>query len=175
MVVPDIPRRLDSAFVSPPWPPPISTHAPQPMSGDRPLENLARQEQHQQHQQYHQFPQIDPAIQFASPQGHGGLPPLRLVEPAAGGGGGGGGGGAGGAEGDVKAGSVLESSQPPADTDALVLLPEVAQSGKPAGSRRPFRRRRRSRACDACRARKTKVGMDIRWDRMGCMLTGDEG
>ena len=41
--------------------------------------------------------------------------------------------------------------------DALTLLPEVQATGRPAGSRRPFQRRRRSRACDACRARKTKV------------------
>lgn len=41
--------------------------------------------------------------------------------------------------------------------EALILLPEVAATGRPAGSRRPFQRRRRSRACDACRARKTKV------------------
>ncbi|KAI5805961.1 fungal-specific transcription factor domain-containing protein [Geopyxis carbonaria] len=40
--------------------------------------------------------------------------------------------------------------------DSLTLLPEVAATGRPAGSRRPFQRRRRSRACDACRARKTK-------------------
>ncbi|KAF8253391.1 hypothetical protein K440DRAFT_625450 [Wilcoxina mikolae CBS 423.85] len=39
---------------------------------------------------------------------------------------------------------------------SLVLLPKVAATGRPAGSRRPFQRRRRSRACDACRARKTK-------------------
>ncbi|PUU81746.1 hypothetical protein B9Z19DRAFT_574158 [Tuber borchii] len=40
--------------------------------------------------------------------------------------------------------------------DALTLLPEVQATGRPAGSRRPFQRRRRSRACDACRTRKTK-------------------
>ena len=45
----------------------------------------------------------------------------------------------------------------PAPSDSLILLPEVAKTGRPAGSKRPFQRRRRSRACDACRARKTKV------------------
>lgn len=45
----------------------------------------------------------------------------------------------------------------PEGDDALTLLPEVQATGRPAGSRRPFQRRRRSRACDACRARKTKV------------------
>jgi hypothetical protein len=46
-------------------------------------------------------------------------------------------------------------SPPPSDT--LVLLPEVVATGRPTGTKRPFQRRRRSRACDACRARKTKV------------------
>ncbi|TGZ78819.1 hypothetical protein EX30DRAFT_397506 [Ascodesmis nigricans] len=48
-----------------------------------------------------------------------------------------------------------EFSTPTGD-EALQLLPEVAATGRPAGTRRPFQRRRRSRACDACRARKTK-------------------
>lgn len=50
-----------------------------------------------------------------------------------------------------------EFSTPTGDDDSLQLLPEVAATGRPVGSRRPFQRRRRSRACDACRARKTKV------------------
>lgn len=45
----------------------------------------------------------------------------------------------------------------PQDEDSLTLLPEVQATGRPVGSKRPFQRRRRSRACDACRARKTKV------------------
>lgn len=47
----------------------------------------------------------------------------------------------------------------PEGDDALTLLPEVQATGRPVGSRRPFQRRRRSRACDACRARKTKVSV----------------
>ncbi|KAL7273596.1 hypothetical protein RUND412_003535 [Rhizina undulata] len=42
------------------------------------------------------------------------------------------------------------------DDDGLELLPEVQATGRSAGSRRPFQRRRRTRACDACRSRKTK-------------------
>lgn len=45
----------------------------------------------------------------------------------------------------------------PEEGDALTLLPEVQATGRPVGTKRPFQRRRRSRACDACRARKTKV------------------
>lgn len=45
----------------------------------------------------------------------------------------------------------------PEEDDSLTLLPEVQATGRPIGSKRPFQRRRRSRACDACRARKTKV------------------
>lgn len=49
----------------------------------------------------------------------------------------------------------------PEGDDALTLLPEVQATGRPVGSRRPFQRRRRSRACDACRARKTKVRISL--------------
>lgn len=49
----------------------------------------------------------------------------------------------------------------PEGDDALTLLPEVQATGRPVGSKRPFQRRRRSRACDACRARKTKVRISL--------------
>lgn len=52
---------------------------------------------------------------------------------------------------------VASGGAPSSAEDGLVLLPEVQAKGRPAGSKRPFQRRRRSRACDACRARKTKV------------------
>jgi hypothetical protein len=56
---------------------------------------------------------------------------------------------------DVAVASGSASSS--AVASELALLPEVEATGRPAGSKRPFQRRRRSRACDACRARKTKV------------------
>jgi len=125
----------------------------QSMSGDRPLENLAHQHQH--HQQFPQ--QTDPRVHFTSPQSH--EDPLRFGDGGDGGDGGGGGG--------VRSRPTLKRSQSPVNSDALILLPEVARAGKPVGSRRPFQRRRRSRACDACRARKTKVGLGIGWNSIG--------
>jgi hypothetical protein len=120
---------------------------PPPMSTDPNLEDLARQQkqQQQQQQQQQQPPVVDARVHFNPTPIIAESPSLQSQPSTSGGGGG------------VSGRSSSKRPLSPPGSDALVLLPEVQQTGRPAGSRRPFQRRRRSRACDACRARKTKV------------------